>query len=213
VRVIAGSAKGRRLKPPRGARTRPTTDRVKEALFSSLQAELVGASVLDLFAGSGALGIEALSRGAESATFVERHAGTARLIDENLAIADVSERGTVVVADAVDALRQPPHAPFHVVVADPPYDLGDDELAVVLAALAPHLAGEAVVTVERDRRSGAPRWPASIRAERDRRYGDTTIHVGRMAAGDCGRMAAGDRGRMAAGESGRTTAAAPEEAP
>lgn len=182
MRVIAGTAKGRRLKPPRGARTRPTTDRVKEALFSSLQPELAGASVLDLFAGSGALGIEALSRGAATATFVERHDATARLIDENLALTGLTTRATVVVADAVDALRHPPNAPFDVVLADPPYDLDSATLAVVLAAVASHLAHAAVVTVERDRRADPPHWPASIRPDRHRRYGDTVIHIGRHEA-------------------------------
>jgi 16S rRNA (guanine966-N2)-methyltransferase len=180
VRVIAGTAKGRRLRTPPGGRTRPTTDRVKEALFSSLMAELPGASVLDLYAGSGALGIEALSRGAARATFVERHQRTARVLDENLARAGVTDRATVVPADVLGALGTPPGAPFDVVLLDPPYDLDDEELAAVLGALQPHLAPGAVVTVERDRRSAAPAWPAGMRPERERRYGDTLIHVGRV---------------------------------
>ncbi|MBW3658632.1 MAG: 16S rRNA (guanine(966)-N(2))-methyltransferase RsmD [Actinobacteria bacterium] len=182
MRVIAGTAKGRRLKVPPGDRTRPTSDRVKEALFSSLQPELPGASVLDLFAGSGSLGIEALSRGAATVTFVERHDRTARILEENVETCDVGGRATVVTAEVQAALGSPPGAPFDVALLDPPYGMADEELAAVLDSLAPHLAEGAVVTVERDRRSGAPRWPARIGEERQRRYGDTVIHVGRVAA-------------------------------
>ncbi len=181
MRVIAGLAKGHKLKAPSGPRTRPTSDRVKEALFSSLQPELPGASVLDLFAGSGALGIEALSRGAAHATFVERHAGTAGVLDENLARTGLADRAAVVVDDVVHALGRPAGAPFHVVLIDPPYRHPDDELADLLAVLAPHLAPGAVVTVERDRRSAPVAWPSGVRAERERRYGDTVIHVGRVS--------------------------------
>lgn len=180
MRVIAGTAKGRRLKVPPGERTRPTTDRVKEALFSSLQPELAGASVLDLFAGSGSLGIEALSRGAASATFVERHERTARILEENIELCGMGERATVVTADVQVALGSPAGAPFDVALLDPPYGTSDEELAAVLASLAPHLADGAVVTVERDRRSSPPRWPGRIGTERERRYGDTVVHVGRV---------------------------------
>jgi 16S rRNA (guanine966-N2)-methyltransferase len=180
VRVIAGIVKGRRLKTPAGERTRPTADRVKEALFSSLMPELPGASVLDLYAGSGSLGIEALSRGAAHATFVERHQRTSRVLDENLARTEATDRATVVPSDVQSALGSPPGAPFDVVLIDPPYGLDHGELTEVLAALAPHLAPGAVVTIERDRRSPTPVWPPGIRCERERRYGDTVIHVGRV---------------------------------
>ncbi|MBW3619632.1 MAG: 16S rRNA (guanine(966)-N(2))-methyltransferase RsmD [Actinobacteria bacterium] len=181
MRVIAGTAKGRRLKVPPGDRTRPTSDRVKEALFSSLQPELPGASVLDLFAGSGSLGIEALSRGASHATFVERHDRTSRVLEENVAACGLGDRATVVTAEVQAALGSPAGAPFDVALLDPPYGTSDEELAAVLASLAPHLADGAVVTVERDRRAGGPAWPARIGPERERRYGDTVIHVGRVA--------------------------------
>lgn len=205
MRVIAGTAKGRRLKVPPGDRTRPTTDRVKEALFSSLQPQLPGASVVDLFAGSGALGIEALSRGAAHVTFVERHDRTARILAENVAACDVGDRATVVTVEVQVALGSPPGAPYDVALLDPPYGTSDEQLAGVLSALAPHLADGAVVTVERDRRSGAPPWPERIRHDRDRRYGDTVIHVGRVAATDVGRVAATETGRLPTSE--------PEETP
>lgn len=183
MRVIAGLAKGRKLKSPPGARTRPTADRVKEALFSSLQAELPGASVLDLYAGSGALGIEALSRGAGHVTFVERHGRTAGVLDENLALTGLSDRAELVTGDVLTVLGAgPPGAPFDVVLIDPPYGLPGDELGEILAALAPHLAPTAVVTVERDRRSGEVPWPPGVSLDRERRYGDTVIHVGRAPA-------------------------------
>jgi 16S rRNA (guanine966-N2)-methyltransferase len=182
MRVIAGTAKGRRLKGPRGERTRPTSDRAKEALFSSLQPELPGASVIDLFAGSGALGIEALSRGAAHVTFVERHDRTVRLLDENLARTDLRHRATILSVDVLSALNSPAGRPFDVALLDPPYGLAADELGEVLTALAPHLAAGAVVTIERNRRSVEPAWPPSVRSDRERRYGDTVIHVGRVDA-------------------------------
>ena len=181
MRVVAGTAKGRRLTAPRGERTRPTADRVKEALFSSLGPRLPGASVLDLFAGSGALGIEALSRGAAHATFVERDRRALSALRGNLEVTGLTERATVVADDVVRTLRDgaPPGAPYDVVCCDPPYAIPPGVLAGVLAALAGHLAPDAVVTVEADRRAPAPDWPPGVIADATRRYGDTVIHVAR----------------------------------
>lgn len=179
MRVIAGTAKGRRLKAPPGERVRPTTDRVKEALFSSLQPYLLDAVVLDVYAGSGALGIEALSRGAAHVTFVERHARTAAVLEENLVAAGVTDRAEVVVADVLDALRRVSAGPFDLVLADPPYATSDDEIAALLAEVGPHLADDAIITVERDRRAAVPAWPKGVSLDRTRRYGDTCVHVAR----------------------------------
>jgi 16S rRNA (guanine966-N2)-methyltransferase len=176
MRIIAGTAKGRRLVAPSGKGVRPTTDRVKEALFSSLQPRLHGAIVLDLYAGSGALGLEAVSRGARHAVLVERWSRALQAIATNIEATGFGDRVTTV-ADDVDRAVATLSGPFDVVLADPPYDLDDDALAEVLGAVVPLLAEGAVVVVERAGRDGPVPWPAGLRGERSRRYGDTTLHV------------------------------------
>ena len=179
VRIIAGAARGRRLRVPEGRGTRPTSDRVKEALFSSLQPLLAGASVLDLYAGSGALGLEALSRGAAHLTAVESHRGALAVLRHNLEV--VGLPGAEVVADDVRRAlaRELPGAPFDLVLADPPYRTGDEELGAVLGAVAAHLAPGATVVVERAARDGAVPWPADLLEVGCRRYGDTAVHRAR----------------------------------
>lgn len=176
MRVIAGVAKGRRLVAPTGDGTRPTSDRVKESWFSSLQPVLGGAHVLDLYAGSGALGLEALSRGAAAVTFVERDRKALASLRRNLDAVDLP--GTSVVARDVRAALAGDlaDAPFDVVVADPPYRLAEDELTDVLRGLVRHLAPGAIVTVERGRREPVPAWPRELGDPDARRYGDTTLH-------------------------------------
>ena len=176
MRIVAGAAKGRRLTAPPGADVRPTADRVKEALFSSLQGVVPGARVLDLYAGSGSLGLEALSRGASSVTFVERHGRTLEALRRN--VAAVGLPGATVVPGDVHAVLAggPPGAPFDLVLVDPPYREPAASLERVLAALVAHLAPGAVVVVERAARDGAPRWPDDLLPEGARRYGDTALH-------------------------------------
>ncbi|WP_026425381.1 16S rRNA (guanine(966)-N(2))-methyltransferase RsmD [Actinokineospora inagensis] len=177
TRIVAGVAGGRRLAvPPRG--TRPTADRVREALFSALNAavDLDGARVLDLYAGSGALGFEALSRGAAVVTLVESDRAAVAVLRRN---ADaVGLPGVDIRASRVDrVLATPPSARYDVVFADPPYALDDDELAAVLTALTGGwLAPDATVVVERSTRSGEPRWPSAMEPAKARRYGETTLH-------------------------------------
>ncbi len=188
MRVIAGSAGGRRLKAPPGRATRPTSDRVKEALFSSLQPHLHGAVVLDLYAGSGGLGIEALSRGAASATFVEIAPRTVDVLRDNLRTTGFEDRADVVTSQVLPFLRRPPLNPAAlatVAFLDPPYDLTEDGLAEVLAALVDQLdpAG-AVVVVERGSKSAAPTWPADLHAVRSRAYGSTSLHVAELLPPD-----------------------------
>lgn len=179
TRIIAGTAGGRRLAvPPRG--TRPTSDRVREALFSALEHDpgLGGAAVLDLCAGSGALGLEALSRGAGHALLVESDRRAAGVLRRN--VADLGLPGAEVrAAPAAAVLGAPAPRAYDVVLVDPPYDVPDAEVAGWLAAAAAHgwLADGAVVVVER--RSGAAfPWPVPLEAVRERRYGDTVLHVG-----------------------------------
>jgi 16S rRNA (guanine966-N2)-methyltransferase len=176
MRIVAGAARGRRLVVPRGGEVRPTADRVKEALFSSLQPSLSGARVLDLFAGSGALGLEALSRGAASVTFVERSRPALTALRRNSEV--VGLPGVhVVPGDVVAVLRgELADGPFDLVVLDPPYDLPDASLAACLDAVLRHLADHAIVVVERATRAGAPPWPEGLLVGPARRYGDTTLH-------------------------------------
>lgn len=178
TRIIAGVAGGRRLAvPPAG--TRPTSDRVREALFSALEHDpgLDGAAVLDLCAGSGALGLEALSRGAGHALLVESDRRAAGVLRRN--VADLGLPGAQVrAAPAAAVLGAPAGRAYDVVLVDPPYDVPDDEVAGWLAAAAAHgwLADGAVVVVER--RAGRPfPWPEPLRAVRERRYGDTVLHL------------------------------------
>lgn len=179
TRIIAGVAGGRRIAvPARG--TRPTSDRVREALFSALAADpgLDGAAVLDLCAGSGALGLEALSRGAAHATFVEADRRAAGVLRRN--VADLGLAGAVVLAaPAATVLAGPAPREHDVVLVDPPYDVPDREVAGWLAAADAHgwLAPDAVVVVERGARSGTFAWPQPLRGVRERRYGDTVLHV------------------------------------
>jgi 16S rRNA (guanine966-N2)-methyltransferase len=172
TRVIAGAAGGRRLRTPPGTGTRPTTDRVREALFSSL-GDLTGARVLDLYAGSGALGLEALSRGAAEATFVERAPAVGKLIRGNLRDLELAG-GRVVVADVETFLDRRPHpgdaAPYDVVFADPPYDY---EVETMLDALRGWFVGTLIL--ERSSRSAPPTWPADYTVDREKTYGETTL--------------------------------------
>jgi 16S rRNA (guanine966-N2)-methyltransferase len=177
VRVIAGSLGGRRLHAPPGRRTRPTSDRVREALFSML-GDVAGASVLDLFAGTGALGIEALSRGAERAVFVERDGAVADVLRRNLRELGVGdERAEVRRAGVAEALRtaRERREKYDLVLIDPPYSQASSWGAQLGPLLAPLLNPGARVVAESDRRA-----PLRLEGpvERERRYGDThvTIH-------------------------------------
>jgi 16S rRNA (guanine966-N2)-methyltransferase len=182
TRIIGGSAGGRRIKAPAGERTRPTSDRVREALFSSLDAELgslAGLRFLDLYAGSGAVGLEARSRGAGVVTLVEQDRRTASLIRDNLRTLGFNQV-EVVAGSVARILAGPPRAPYDVVFLDPPYDLATADVVADLAALVGHgwLAEGAVVVVERSTRSSGPEWPEGLVAARSKKYGETTLWYG-----------------------------------
>lgn len=183
TRIIGGVAGGRRLGTPPGARTRPTSDRVREALFSALESErgtLAGARVLDLYAGSGALALEAASRGAEVVVAVESDRRTARLIGENARGLNLHCQ---VVAQPVERwLAGPVAGSFDIVLADPPYPLGNPDLVRVLVLLAGWLAQGAAVVVERSARTPEPEWPGGLELVRRRDYGETTLWYVRAAA-------------------------------
>jgi len=184
VRVIAGTAGGRRLVTPTGLGTRPTSDRVKEALFSalgSMRGGLQDAVVLDLYAGSGSLAVEALSRGAAQAVLVENDAAALQAIRQNLETAGVSDRATIVRADAAKYCQAPErfgavHA-FDLVLLDPPYEEPQEGLFQRLVDLraAGALSPEACVAIERDRRADDPDPPGWLARERVRTYGDTMV--------------------------------------
>jgi 16S rRNA (guanine966-N2)-methyltransferase len=188
MRVIAGIARGRRLAAPKGTATRPTSDRAREGLFATataIRGPLPGARVLDLFAGSGAIGLEALSRGAVRVVFVESDPRAIRVIRANLAA--VALPGGELVCDQVQRFldRGPgAEAAFDLAVADPPYAASPAEVAGMLTALAcgGWLAPGALVAVERATRAGPLSWPAGYRADRSRRYGEATFWYGLAAA-------------------------------
>lgn len=182
TRIIAGTARSLSLNVPSSG-TRPTSDRVREALFSSLDsADLItGSRVLDLYAGSGALAFEAISRGAASADLVEAAPSAANVIAQN--ITKFYERAgrehpvTLHRQKAEQYLRglSPQHKQWDLVFIDPPYDLSNHELKTVLELLLPLLSEDALLIVERDRRSGAPELPHELVIERDRKIGDTKL--------------------------------------
>jgi 16S rRNA (guanine966-N2)-methyltransferase len=187
TRIIAGQAGGRRLAVPAGRSTRPTSDRAREGLFGAVLAMfggLDGAAVADLYAGSGAVGLEALSRGAGDVLLVECDARAAEVIRRN--IAAVGLPGARCVNDLVDrTLSRGPGAsrPRDLVFADPPYAVTDGEVERMLAALSGHgwLAPGALVVLERGTRSPPPAWPAGYSPGRSRRYGEATLWYGRAA--------------------------------
>lgn len=182
TRIIGGVAGGRRIRTPSGEATRPTSDRVREALFSSFEAALgtlAGLRVLDLYAGSGAVGLEACSRGAAVATCVEQDRRTAALIRDNahtLGLAGVE----VVTGPVRRTIGASVRAPYDVVFSDPPYPLATEEVVDDLATLVDRgwLVPGALVVVERSSRGAALVWPEGLVADRERKYGETLLWYG-----------------------------------
>ena len=174
MRIVGGNLRGRVLRAPGGAATRPTSEKVREAVFNIL-GSVAGDRVLDLFAGSGALGIEALSRGATHATFVDAARPAVTAIRSNLRELALEDRATVVPGDAVGfAARHQPEAPWRLVFVDPPYR-SDLATRAVLALPCKHLSTEAMVVIEHDRRNAPPDTLGSLLRTDQRRYGDTLI--------------------------------------
>lgn len=180
TRIIAGFAGSLTLHVPRTG-TRPTSDRVREAIFSALESrdELLGAAVLDLYAGSGALGLEAASRGAAEVVLVERAKPAAEICRRNAQAVQRAAGAAAprirVVAQSVTAFLEQWAGTADLVFIDPPYDLGEHELGRVLGLLPPLLTPEATVVVERSSRSPEPAWPAGLTLDRQRDYGETRL--------------------------------------
>jgi 16S rRNA (guanine(966)-N(2))-methyltransferase RsmD len=187
TRIVAGSLGGRRLAVPPGARTRPTSDRVREALFSALESltDLDRARFVDLYAGSGAVGLEAYSRGAGHVLLVEADPRVARVARENIAALGAGGAVRLAVGPVGRVLAEGPDEPYDIVFADPPYAVPDEEVTAMLAALVDGgwLAARAVVVVERSSRGGEPGWPRGVTPVRTRRYGETTLWYGRATEG------------------------------
>jgi 16S rRNA (guanine966-N2)-methyltransferase len=179
MRVIAGEHKGRRLSSPRAGPLRPTSGRVKEALFSILGERTVGARFLDLFAGTGAIGIEALSRGAARATFVEPHPSSLKLLRANLVRCTMQPLATIepCSVEAFLGRRRGPEETFEVIFADPPY--GADLASTLLPALdeAGIMAGDSIVILEHATKVAVPPTAGRLSRRRQYRYGDTTLSV------------------------------------
>jgi 16S rRNA (guanine966-N2)-methyltransferase len=182
TRIIAGQYGGRRIQTPKGDGTRPTSDRVREAMFSSLESELggfAGLRVLDLFAGSGALGLEALSRGAEFAVFVETHTQAAAVIKRN--ISDLRASGEVQRTKAERWVEDGTPDAFGLIFIDPPYDLATGHVTALVAAISESFAAaDALFVVERATRDPFV-WPGGVEALRDKKYGETTLWFGQAA--------------------------------
>jgi 16S rRNA (guanine(966)-N(2))-methyltransferase RsmD len=184
TRIIAGSHGGRRLDAPAGAGTRPTSDRVREALFSTLETLTVldGCRFADLYAGSGAVGLEAASRGATAVLLVESDPRAARVVRANIAALGLDAvcrlRPTTVAA----ALTAEP-GPFDVVFADPPYSAPEAEISTLLVSLVARgwLTDDTVVVIERSSRTPAPQWPEYLTSHRAKRYGESMLWYGRRA--------------------------------
>lgn len=186
-RIIAGKAKGRRLETPKGANTRPTTDRTREALFSALvnwfdtadrdaAEHLDGFSVLDLFAGSGAVGLEAANRGADPVVLVESDRATAALVQANAR--HIGVRAEVRAAKAQTFVEETAHS-FDLIFMDPPYGVTTDDVERLLAAIADGVVAErGLVVVERSRRDREPVFPERFTDTWDKRYGETVLYYG-----------------------------------
>jgi 16S rRNA (guanine966-N2)-methyltransferase len=191
TRIIAGTHGGRRLSAPAGASTRPTSDRVREAFFSALatMTDLSGARFADLYAGSGAVGLEALSRGAKHALLVESDTRAARTIRDNIVALKLGPAARLITGKVSQVLAGGPEdgtpggGRYDVVFADPPYAVGDDEILQLQEALlaGDWLAPDAVVAIERASRGDPLTWVDGITADRSRRYGETTLWYGRRS--------------------------------
>ena len=183
MRVITGSARGRRLKELEGMETRPTTDRVKEGMFNVLQFDIEGRRVLDLFAGTGQLGIECLSRGAVSAVFVDRRADAVKLIRENLKITELSDRARVVSGDSMEYLKSL-REKFDVILLDPPYEAGLLEPAIAHIAKYDILAPHGIIVAEHPAGKVLPALSAPYRLHRTYRYGKIGMTLYRRSANE-----------------------------
>lgn len=176
MRVITGSARGCRLKELEGMETRPTTDRVKEGLFNIIQFDIEGRKILDLFAGTGQLGIECLSRGAASAVFVDRRPDAVKLIKENLKVTSLTDKGRVVSGDSVEFLKSI-REKFDIIFLDPPYEAGVLEPVIAHIAKFDILSPHGIIVAEHPANKALPVLSAPYRLHRTYRYGKIALTI------------------------------------
>lgn len=175
LRVISGTAKGHKLKTPKGNATRPTTDRVKESLFNIIAPYLQNANVLDLFAGTGSLGIEALSRGAESAVFIDKSQECYGIIKDNLIHTRLSEKAEVYSGDSILMLDRLKGKKFDIIFLDPPYSKGLIDEALINIIKNELICKDTVIIAERDAKDIILEEIGSLKRVRDQKYGDTVL--------------------------------------
>lgn len=178
MRVITGTAKGRKLKTLDGLETRPTSELCKEAVFSIIQMEIEGARVLDLFAGSGQMGIEALSRGAEACVFVDNAKACRGIIEENLKLTGLLERAEITTRDAAAYLQSAPRV-FDIAFLDPPY--GKVNIEKLLALLSELMHENGVIVCESDKKDILPEYAGKYKKQKEYRYGRAKIAVYRYS--------------------------------
>ena len=183
MRVITGTARGRRLKELEGMETRPTTDRVKEGLFNILQFDIEGRRILDLFAGTGQLGIECLSRGADSAVFVDRRADAVKLIRDNLKTTELTEKARVVAGDSMEYLKSL-REKFDIIFLDPPYAAGLLEEAISHITEFDILSPHGIIVAEHPVEKALPAVKAPYRLHRTYRYGKIALTIYRRGANE-----------------------------
>ena len=183
MRVITGTARGCRLKELEGMETRPTTDRVKEGLFNIIQFDIEGRKILDLFAGTGQLGIECLSRGAVSAVFVDRRADAVKLIRENLKATSLAEKGRVVSGDSMEFLKSI-REKFDIIFLDPPYEAGVLEPAIAHIAKFDILSPHGIIVAEHPANKALPALEAPYRLHRSYRYGKIALTIYRRGGNE-----------------------------
>lgn len=183
MRVISGSARGRRLKELQGMETRPTTDKVKESLFNIIQFDIPGRRVLDLFGGTGQLGIESLSRGAASCTFVDQRRDAVKLIRENLAECRLSEQAKVLQGDSL-AFLSSCREKFDVIFLDPPYHTDLMDRALELVTKIDILSENGIIICETMAQRELPQLPAPYEWGKDYRYGQIKLTIGRRQGSD-----------------------------
>lgn len=177
MRIIAGDFRGRRLHPPKSDRIRPTIDRVREAIFNIIAAEIPEARVLDLFAGTGAMGLEALSRGAALSVFVDQGSEAVRLIRENIKLCGAEDRSQILQEPVLSAVRHLAGRGerFDLIFMDPPYGKGLIEKALEILDTVAHT--DTLIVAEHHVKDEAPTNPGIWTKERERRYGDTMISI------------------------------------
>lgn len=184
MRIIAGSKRGLKLEALEGLETRPTTDRVKEALFNLIQFEVQGAKVLDLFGGSGALGIESLSRGAEAVVFVDQNRASARIITRNLEKAKFQDAAKILTQDWASALTRLENAEFDLVFVDPPYNAALEMLVLEKLDLYNLLSEDAIVAIEHPASRVLPEDVSGYSLLKTRQYGITALTLYRRHLND-----------------------------